>query len=90
MARLADELTLLTRERKVYRDVVNVAVGDDARKDIDEHLKVSDVRIFLQTKEARNSKYISHGRDEEDLRAYQRHGFFHPGCLMKQPLGLIR
>lgn len=57
-AKLMDELTLLTRERKVYRDVVNVAVGDDAQQDIDEHLKVSDVLIFLQTKEAHKSKYI--------------------------------
>lgn len=58
VAKLADELTLLTRDRKVYRDVVNVAVGDDAQADIDEHLKVSDVLIFLQTKEAQYSKYI--------------------------------
>lgn len=57
-AKLMDELILLTRERKVYRDVVNVAVGDDAQQDIDEHLKVSDVLIFLQTKEAQKSKYI--------------------------------
>lgn len=57
-AMLMDELILLTRERKVYRDVVNVAVGDDAQQDIDEHLKISDVLIFLQTKEAQNSKYI--------------------------------
>lgn len=58
VAKLADELTILTRERKVYRDVVNVAVGDDAQQDIDEHLKISDVLIFLQTEEAQNSKYI--------------------------------
>lgn len=57
-AKLADELKLLTRERNVYRDVVSVAVGDDAQKDIDEHLKVSDVLIFLQTREAQHSKYI--------------------------------
>ncbi len=31
-AKLADELRHLTRERNVYRDVVNVEVGDDARK----------------------------------------------------------
>jgi len=57
-ARLADELRLLTRERNVYRDVVNVAVGDDAQKDIDEQLKVSDVLIFLQTEHAQHSKFI--------------------------------
>lgn len=57
-ARLADELRLLTRERNVYRDVVNVAVGDDAQKDIDDHLKVSDVLIFLQTEHAQHSKFI--------------------------------
>ena len=57
-AKLADELRLLTRERNVYRDVVNVAVGDDAQKDIDEHLKVSDVLIFLQTEHAQHSKFI--------------------------------
>lgn len=57
-AKLADELKLLTRERNVYRDVVNVAVGDDAQKDIDDHLKISDVLIFLQTDKAQHSKYI--------------------------------
>lgn len=57
-ARLADGLTLLTRERNVYRDVVNVKVGDDAQKDIDEHLSVSDVVIFLQTEQAQYSPYI--------------------------------
>lgn len=57
-AKLADGLRLLTRERNVYRDVVNVKVGDDAQKDIDEHLRVSDVVIFLQTEEAQYSSYI--------------------------------
>lgn len=57
-AKLADELRLLTRERNVYRDVVNVAVGDDAQKDIDRNLELSDVLIFLQTKEAQHSEYI--------------------------------
>lgn len=57
-SKLADGLRLLTRERNVYRDVVNVKVGDDAQKDIDEHLAVSDVVIFLQTEEAQNSSYI--------------------------------
>lgn len=57
-AKLADGLRLLTRERNVYRDVVNVQVGDDAQKDIDKHLAVSDVVIFLQTEEAQYSSYI--------------------------------
>ena len=57
-AKLADGLRLLTRERNVYRDVVNVKVGDDAQKDIDKHLEVSDVVIFLQTEEAQDSSYI--------------------------------
>lgn len=57
-AKLADGLRLLTRERNVYRDVVNVKVGDDAQKDIDKHLAVSDVVIFLQTEEAQDSSYI--------------------------------
>lgn len=57
-AKLADELRLLTRERNVYRDVVNVEVGDDAQKDIDKHLAVSDVVIFLQTEEAQYSSHI--------------------------------
>lgn len=48
----------MTRERNVYRDVVNVEVGDDAQKDIDENLKISDVLIFLQTENAQYSKYI--------------------------------
>ena len=50
--KLADQLKLLTRERNIYRDVVNVAVGDDAQEDIDRNLEQSDVLIFLQTEEA--------------------------------------
>ncbi|CDH90263.1 TIR domain-containing protein [Clostridium botulinum] len=57
-ARLADELKSLTRERNVYRDVVNVEVGNDTQEDIDENLELSDVVIFLQTKESQNSSYI--------------------------------
>lgn len=57
-AKLADGLKLLTRERNVYRDVVNVEVGSDAQKDIDRNLAFSDVLIFLQTKEAQDSDYI--------------------------------
>lgn len=57
-AKLADGLKLLTRERNVYRDVVNVEVGNDAQKDIDRNLAFSDVLIFLQTKEAQHSDYI--------------------------------
>ncbi len=57
-AKLADGLKLLTRERNVYRDVVNVEVGNDAQKDIDRNLAFSDVLIFLQTKEAQYSDYI--------------------------------
>lgn len=56
--KLADELSLLTREKNVYRDVVNVKVGDDAQKDIDENLAISDVLIFLQTEQAQYSEYI--------------------------------
>lgn len=58
-ANLADALKILTRERNVYRDVVNVAVGDDAQKDINKNLKVSDVVIFLQTQEAQDSENIT-------------------------------
>lgn len=56
---LADKLKLLTRERNVYRDVVNVEVGDDAQKGIDENLKKSDVIIYLQTPLAAESDYIN-------------------------------
>mgnify|MGYP002509720595 CR=1 FL=1 len=56
--KLADELRHLTRERNVYRDVVNVKVGDDAQKDIDKNLAISDVLIFLQTEKAYSSPYI--------------------------------
>ena len=57
-AKLADELRLLTRERNVYRDVVQVEVGDDAQKDINKNLELSDVLIFLQTEQAKYSSYI--------------------------------
>jgi len=57
-AKLADELKRLTRDRNVYRDVVNVEVGDDAQEDIDKNLELSDVLIFLQTKESQYSSYI--------------------------------
>ena len=58
-ASIADKLKLLTRERNIYRDVVNVEVGDDAQNDIDENLKKSDVLIFIQTPLASESEYIS-------------------------------
>ena len=57
-ARLSDELKLLTRDRNIFRDVIDVAVGDDAQREIDDNLKNSDTVIFLQTKEASNSDYI--------------------------------
>lgn len=57
-ARLADGLRLLTRERNVYRDVVNVEVGNDAQEDIDKNLELSDTLIFLQTEQAQESAYI--------------------------------
>ncbi|MBQ3545595.1 MAG: TIR domain-containing protein [Lachnospiraceae bacterium] len=57
-AKLADELRLLTRERNVYRDVVQVEVGNDAQEDIDRNLELSDVLIFLQTEQAQYSSYI--------------------------------
>lgn len=57
-SRLADELKKLTRERNVYRDVVNVAVGENAQRDIDKNLAISDVLIFLQTEQAQNSEWI--------------------------------
>lgn len=57
-AKLADQFRLLTRERNVYRDVVNVEVGDDAQKDINKDLDKSDVLIFLQTEQAQYSEFI--------------------------------
>lgn len=57
-AKLADGLKSLTRERNVYRDVVNVEVGGNAQEDIDKNLEMSDVVIFLQTQEAQHSLYI--------------------------------
>lgn len=57
-AKLADGLSLLTRERNVYRDVVKVEVGDDAQTDINKNLELSDVLIFLQTEQAKDSSYI--------------------------------
>lgn len=57
-AKLYDKLKLLTRERNVYRDVVNVEVGNDAQEDIDKNLANSDVLIFLQTEQAQYSSYI--------------------------------
>lgn len=58
VAKLTDELRLLTRERNVYRDVVHVEVGNDAQVDIDKNLELSDVVIFLQTEQAQYSPYI--------------------------------
>lgn len=56
--KLADQLRKLTRKRNVYRDVVNVEVGNDAQKDIDKNLPQSDVLIFLQTEQAKDSNYL--------------------------------
>lgn len=56
--KLADELSLLTRQRRAFRDVVEVEVGGDAQAVIDEKLGQSDVLIFLQTEQAQDSQYI--------------------------------
>lgn len=56
--KLADEINLLARVRRGYRDVVEVQVGKDAQEEIDEALKSSDVLILLQTPEAAQSDYI--------------------------------
>lgn len=55
---LADQLSQLTRKKRAYRDVVEVNVGDDAQSDIDEHLQISDVLIFIQTADVKHSEYI--------------------------------
>lgn len=57
-ARLADELRKLTRERNVYRDVVKVKVGENAQEDIEKHLSISDVLIFIQTEDVIASEYV--------------------------------
>jgi hypothetical protein len=57
-AKLADELRKLTRERNVYRDVVNVKVGENAQEDIEKHLAISDVLIFIQTEDVAASEYV--------------------------------
>lgn len=57
-AKLADGLKSLTRERNVYRDVVNVEGGSNAQENIDKNLGLSDLLIFLQTKEAHDSSFI--------------------------------
>lgn len=56
--KLADEINLLARERRGYRDVVEVQVGGNAQEEIDEALKNSDALILLQTPEAGQSDYI--------------------------------
>lgn len=56
--KLSDELSLLTRKRRAFRDVVEVAVGDDAQTVIDKKLKESDVLIFLQTEQAQESDFV--------------------------------
>lgn len=55
---LADQLSLLTRQKRAYRDVVAVSVGDEAQADIDRHLRTSDALIFIQTEDAQHSEYI--------------------------------
>lgn len=57
-AKLADEINMLERRDKMYRDVVEVKVGEEAQKDIDHALYESDIVVFLQTPDAGNSEYI--------------------------------
>lgn len=57
-AKLSDELCLLARRQRAFRDVVEVAVGSDAQAEIDENLKKSDVLIFLQTEQVQESDFI--------------------------------
>lgn len=56
--KLADEINLLARERRGYRDVVEVHVGENAQNEIDAALKDSDVLILLHTPQARESEYV--------------------------------
>lgn len=56
--KLADKINLLARERRCYRDVVEVKVGRNAQNEIDDALKYSDLLILLQTPEAGESGYI--------------------------------
>lgn len=57
-ARLCDKICLLEREKHVFRDVVEVQVGEDAQQIIEERLTESDVFIFLHTPQAAGSEWI--------------------------------
>lgn len=68
-AKLCDMIEKQFRKTKIFRDVVNVQVGEEAQKEIDSAMSKSDAFIFLHTEESGKSKWVQ----KEIIYAMLRH-----------------
>lgn len=57
-ASLCDRITVQARESNVFRDIINVKVGEEAQDVIDRALKECDAFIFLHTNKSSESDWI--------------------------------
>lgn len=57
-AKIYDKMLIQAKELNPFRDVVNVRVGDEAQRVIDEVMESSDVFIFLHTAKSGESDWI--------------------------------
>ena len=57
-AKLSDSIMINSKDCSLFRDVINVKVGDEAQKTIDEAMKTSDAFIFIHTNLASESVWV--------------------------------
>ena len=57
-AKIYDKILIQAKKSTPFRDVVNVEVGEEAQKVIDEHMKNSDVFVFIHTLQSQESEWI--------------------------------
>lgn len=57
-AGICDSIKLLAPDKKVFRDVVNINVGEEAQDVIDSALADSDVLVFFHTKKSSESDWV--------------------------------
>lgn len=68
-AKLCDTIEKQFKKTKIFRDIVNVQVGEEAQKEIDVAMSKSDAFIFLHTEESAKSKWVQ----KEIMYAMLRH-----------------
>lgn len=58
IAKIHDKMSIMAKDSRTFRDVVNVKVGENAQSIIDQHMENSDVFVFLHTPKSANSDWI--------------------------------